>query len=96
MERKVKNSKKEYSKNSPILKAYSAGMMPPDHLRLFNALKEVLGEGNKEGVIHLEDALIKTGYFRSSALKMLHHMKNFGVLETETRYRGTWVKLLKS
>jgi len=35
-----------------------------------------------------------TGYYRASALKMLRHMQNFGLLETEPRYRATWVKIL--
>ena len=83
-----------YSERSPILKAYRAGVMPVDHKILLDAIKHELGD-SKEGVIHLEDVLQATGYARASALKMLKHMQNFGVLETERRYRGTWVKVLK-
>lgn len=84
----------EYSERSPILKAYRAGVMPVDHKILLDAIKHELGDST-EGVIHLENALQATGYARASALKMLKHMQNFGVLETERRYRGTWVKILK-
>ena len=85
---------KEYSARSPIAKAYRAGQMPVDHRRLLDAIKEILGNGVTEGTIHLEDALQATGYFRASALKMLRHMQNFGVLETKSGYRETWVKIL--
>ena len=88
-------SKREYSKRSPIRKAYEAGQMPIDHQRLLTAIKRELGAGVSEGIIQLEKVLQATGYMRASALKMLHHMHNFGVLETEPRYRATWVKLLK-
>ena len=84
-----------YTKRSPILRAYEAGLMPPDHKILLEAIKREVGDGVKEGTIQLEKVLQATGYLRASALKMLHHMQNFGVLETEPRYRATWVKLLK-
>ena len=90
-----KNLAHEYSRRSPILKAYQAGQMPIDHQRLLSAIKEELGDGAREGTIQLEKVLKATGYMRASALKMLKHMQNFGVLETEPRYRSTWVKLLK-
>ena len=85
----------EYSPRSPIAKAYRAGQMPVDHRRLLDAIKGLLGEGVKEGNIQLEEALKTTGYFRASALKMLRHMQNFGILETRRGYRETWVKILK-
>lgn len=84
----------KYSKRSPIRKAYEAGVMPVDHKRLYEAIKHELGE-LKEGEIQLEKVLQSTGYLRASALKMLKHMQNFGVLETKPRYRATWVKILK-
>lgn len=84
----------KYSKRSPIRKAYEAGVMPVDHQRLLEAIKHELG-GVREGEIQLEKVLQATGYLRASALKMLKHMQNFGVLETEARYRATWVKILK-
>jgi hypothetical protein len=97
-EREVKiatvEEKREYSKRSPIRKAYEAGQMPIDHQRLLAAIKQELGEGVLEGIIQLEKVLQATGYLRASALKMLHHMQNFGVLETEPKYRATWVKIL--
>lgn len=85
----------EYSSRSPIAKAYRAGQMPVDHRRLLDAIKGLLGEGVTEGNIQLEEALKATGYYRASALKMLHHMQNFGILETKRGYRETWVKILK-
>ena len=84
-----------YSARSLVAKSYRAGQMPVDHRRLLNAIKEVLGDGVTEGAIHLEDALQATGYLRASALKMLRHMQNFGVLETKSGYRQTWVKILR-
>ena len=81
--------------HSPVRKAYEAGQMPIDHQKLLAALKHELGEGVTEGEIQLEKVLQATGYMRASALKMLRHMQNFGVLETEPRYRCTWVKLIK-
>mgnify|MGYP006988839227 CR=1 FL=1 len=48
-----------------------------------------------EGEIQLEKVLQATGYLRASALKMLKHMQNFGVLETKPKYRATWVKILQ-
>ena len=91
----VSSNAKEYTKRSPILRAYEAGLMPPDHRILLDAIKHELGDGVREGTIQLEKVLQSTGYQRASALKMLHHMQNFGVLETEPRYRSTWVKILK-
>ena len=84
----------KYSKRSPIRKAYEAGVMPVDHQRLLEAIKHELGEV-REGEIQLEKVLQSTGYLRASALKMLKHMQNFGVLETEPRYRAIWIKILK-
>ena len=91
----VPSEAKVYTKRSPILRAYQAGLMPADHKILLEAIKRELGNGVREGIIQLEKVLQSTGYQRASALKMLHHMQNFGVLEIEPRYRSTWVKLLK-
>ena len=91
----MKAQRTEYSPRSPILKAYKAGVMPVDHKILLDAIKHELGGNVQEGTIHLEDVLQATGYKRASALKMLKHMQNFGVLETEPRYRCTWIKILK-
>lgn len=93
--REVSPATREYSKRSPILKAYQAGQMPIDHQILLEAIQRELGDGVREGTIQLEKVLQATGYMRASALKMLHHMQNFGVLETEPRYRSTWVKILR-
>ena len=87
------NERASYSKRSPIRKAYEAGVMPVDHQRLLDAIKHELG-GVREGDIQLEKVLQATGYLRASALKMLKHMQNFGVLETKPKYRATWVKIL--
>ena len=85
----------KYSARSPILKAYQAGIMPIDHQHLLEAIKHELGDGVREGDIQLEKVLQTTGYLRASALKMLKHMQNFGVLESKSKYRATWIKLLK-
>ena len=90
----VPSEAKGYTERSPILRAYQAGLMPPDHRILLDTIKHELGDGVQEGTIQLEKVLQATGYQRASALKMLHHMQNFGVLETEPRYRSTWVKIL--
>ena len=68
--------------------------MPADYRILLKAIKHELGDGVREGIIQLEEVLKATGYQRASTLKMLHHMQNFGVLETEPLYRSTWVKLV--
>lgn len=83
-----------YSPRSPILKSYQAGEIPLDHRKLLNAIKQALG-GAQEGIINLGEVIAGIGVYRASALKMLGHMQNFGVLESEARYHGTWVKILK-
>ena len=93
VDEKIINQEK-YSKRSPIRKAYEAGVMPVDHQRLLEAIKHELGE-LKEGEIQLEKVLQSTGYLRASALKMLKHMQNFGILETKPKYRATWIKILE-
>ena len=90
----VPNSIEEYSPRSSVFKTYQAGDMPIDHKRLLEGIKNALGEA-KEGVINLGEVLKQTGIFRASALKMLKHMENFGVIESKSQYHGTWVKVLK-
>lgn len=92
----LRRQKKIYSQRSPVAKAYRAGVMPIDHCRLLKAIINALGDGVNEGEIHLEDVLKSTGYYRASALKMLCHMQNFGVLETEPRYHATWVRIVRN
>ena len=86
---------KGYTKRSPILRAYEAVLMPADHKVLLEAIKRGVGDEVKEGTIQLEKVLQATRDLRASVLKMLHHMQNFRVLETELRYRATWGKLIK-
>ena len=89
----VPDSREGYSHRSSVLKAYEAGEMPVDHRKLLNGIKRALGN-KQEGEINLGKVLEEVGFFRASALKMLKHMQNFGVLETESRYQATWVKIL--
>ena len=89
------NQAEGYSERSSVLRAYRAELIPADHQILLRAIRQELGDGVKEGIIQLEKVLQATGYKRASALKMLKHMRNFGVIDTKPGYRSTWVKLLK-
>jgi len=82
----------EYSSRSQIAKAYRVGEMPFAHAQLFRAIKKVLN-GESEGEIVLQEALDISGIPRRSALNILKHMANFGVLVSEPRFRCTWVKI---
>ena len=88
----------DYSTRSPVAKLYRSGEIPFDHARLLRAIraeiKKKYGEEATEGEINLKNILEKTGYFRPSALNMLHHMRVFGVLESQPRYNATWVRIL--
>ena len=88
----------DYSNRSPVAKLYRAGEIPFDHARLLKAIREELkkkyGDEATEGEINLKNVLERTGYYRPSALNMLHHMRVFGVLDSEPRYNATWVKIL--
>ena len=90
----IPTCKEDYSDRSPVLKAYAAGKMPVDHEKLLEGIKRALG-GSREGDINLGEVLKELGIFRASALKMLRHMQNFGVLESESHYQGTWVRILR-
>jgi len=90
----IPNCREDYSDRSPVRKAYDAGEMPIDHKNLLEGIKRALGD-KQEGVINLGEVLKELGIFRASALKMLRHMQNFGILESKSRYQGTWVRILK-
>ena len=88
----IPSSISEYSSRSQIARAYGVGEMPFAHRQLFLAIKRELN-GEQEGEIILQNALETSGIPRRSALNILKHMANFGVLVSEARYRRTWVKI---
>ncbi len=88
----IPKSIEEYSPRSQVAKVYRAGAMPFNHALLFKAIKQELA-GEMEGEIILENALNTSGVARRSAINMLKHMANWGVLISEPRFRCTWVKI---
>ena len=75
------NSAEDYSPSSQIAKAYSAGYFPSfTHQRLFHAIAAALG-GKDEGSVDFTKVLEDAGMHRSSALQIIRHMSNFGILE---------------
>ena len=75
------NSAEDYSPSSQIAKAYSAGYFPSfTHQRLFHAIAAALG-GKDEGSVDFAKVLEDAGMHRSSALQIIRHMSNFGILE---------------
>ena len=74
------NSPEDYSSLSPIARAYSTGYFPSfTHQRLFHAIVKML-EGKNEGSIDFNELLTKAQMHRSSALQIIRHMVNFGLL----------------
>ena len=88
----IPKSIEEYSPRSQVAKIYRAGELPFNHGLLFKAIKQELG-GEMEGEIILGNALETSGITRRSAINMLKHMANWGVLVSEPRFRCTWVKI---
>ena len=75
------NSAEEYSTSSTIAKAYSAGYFSSfTHQRLFHAIATAL-DGRNEGSVDFAKVLDDTGMHRSSALQIIRHMCNFGILD---------------
>jgi len=101
----VLNSPEDYSSSSQIAKAYSAGCFPNFvHQKLFNALAQAL-EGKDEGRIDFNKVLEDAQMHRSSALQIIKHMSNFGIIEVsfnssrvigETRKSWAFVKIIKN
>ena len=99
------NSPKDYSSSSQIAKAYAAGCFPNFvHQKLFHALLQSL-EGQSEGRVDFNKVLEDAGMHRSSALQIIRHMSNFGIIEVsfnssrvigETRKSWAFVKIIKN
>ena len=74
------NSPEDYSSSSLIARAYSAGYFPSfTHQRLFHAIVKML-DGKDEGSIDFNELLTKVQMHRSSALQIIRHMCNWGIL----------------
>ena len=101
----VLNSPEDYSSSSQIAKAYSACCFPNFvHQKLFHALLQAL-EGQDEGQIDFNKVLENAQMHRSSALQIIRHMSNFGIIEVsfnssrvigETRKSWAFVKIIKN
>lgn len=75
------NRPEDYSSSSLIARAYSAGYFPSfTHQRLFHAIVKLL-DGKDEGSIDINKLLKEAKIQRSSALQIIRHMVNFGILE---------------
>ena len=101
----VLNSPEDYAPSSQIAKAYSACCFPNFvHQKLFHALLQAL-EGQDEGQIDFNKVLENAQMHRSSALQIIRHMSNFGIIEVsfnssrvigETRKSWAFVKIIKN
>lgn len=101
----ILNSPEDYSPSSQIAKAYNAGYFPSfTHQKLFHALLNELNN-KSEGDIDFNQVLSKTKMHRSSALQIIRHMSNFGIIEVsfnsshvigEPRKSWVFVKILKN
>lgn len=86
VQQEAKNSKAEhnsedYSSSSLIARAYSAGYFPSfTHQRLFHSIVKLL-DNKDEGNIDFNELLTEAQMHRSSALQIIRHMVNFGILE---------------
>lgn len=99
------NSAEDYSPSSQIAKAYSAGYFPSfTHQRLFRALVAAL-DGKNEGSVDFAKVLEDAHMHRSSALQIIRHMSNFGILEVsfnsshvigEARKSWAHIKILRN
>jgi hypothetical protein len=75
-----RNSPEDYSSSSLIARAYSAGYFPSfTHQRLFHAIVKLL-DGKDEGSIDFNELLKESNMHRSSALQVIRHFANFGIL----------------
>ena len=101
----VLNSPEDYSSSSQIARAYIAGCFPNfTHQKLFHALVQAL-EGQSEGRVDFNKVLDDAGMHRSSALQIIKHMSNFGIIEVsfnsshvvgESRKSWAFVKIIKN
>lgn len=100
-----RNSPEDYSSSSLIARAYSAGYFPSfTHQRLFHAIVKLLDCKN-EGNIDFNKLLNDAQMHRSSALQIIKHMVNFGILEAsfnssyvigEGRKSWAFVRIIKN
>ena len=101
----ILNCPEDYSPSSQIAKAYNAGYFPSfTHQKLFHALLNELNN-KTEGNIDFNQVLEKTQMHRSSALQIIRHMSNFGIIEVsfnsshvvgEPRKSWVFMKILKN
>ena len=99
------NSPEDYSSSSQIARAYNAGYFPSfTHQKLFHALLMAL-DGQDEDRVDFNKVLDDAGMHRSSALQIIRHMANFGIIEVsfnssrvigETRKSWAFVKIIKN
>ncbi|MBQ3347067.1 MAG: hypothetical protein II876_00095 [Synergistaceae bacterium] len=99
------NSAEDYSPSSQIARAYSAGYFPSfTHQRLFHAIAAALN-GKDEGSVDFNALLTESQLHRSSALQIIRHMSNFGILEVsfnsshvigEARKSWAHIKILRN
>lgn len=79
-------SREDYSNRSIVAKAYNAGFLPVAHRILLDGIRKELvrnGSTGESGTILLRNVLASSGFHRNSALTMLNHLKNFGIIEAE-------------
>ena len=103
--RAIEKRPEDYSAQSLIAHAYSAGYFPNfTHQRLFHALVRALN-GKSEGSVDFNQVLESAQMHRSSALQIIRHMSNFGLLKVsfnssyivgESRKSCAYVKILKN
>ena len=101
----ILNSPEDYALSSQIAKAYTAGCFPNFvHQKLFHELLKAL-EGKNEGRVDFNKVLEDAQMHRSSALQIIRHMSNFGILEVsfnssrvigESRKAWAFVKIIKN
>ena len=101
----VLNSPEDYSPSSQIAKAYAAGCFPNfTHQKLFHSLAQAL-DGESEGRVDFNKVLEDAGMHRSSALQIIRHMANFGIIEVsfnsshvigESKKSWAFVKIIKN
>lgn len=101
---KVLSCPENYSPTSSIYKAYSNGFFPVAHKILFNSICKAL-DGKDEGNVNFNSVLDDAHMHRSSALQIIKHMVNFGILEVsfnssqaigEKRKSWAFIKIIRN
>ena len=98
-----RNSHEDYSSSSLIARAYSAGYFPSfTHQMLFHCIVKLL-DSNDAGNIDFNELLTEAQLHRSSALHIIRHMVNLGMLTVsfntehvigEARKSWAYIKIL--